>query len=246
MKVSVVIPTYNSQEFVSFAINSVLSQTYQDIECVVIDGGSKDNTINILKGYGDKIIFISEKDNGVFDALNKGIKLAKGEVIGWLGSDDFYANNGVVDRAVLEIKEKNIDICWGDLLYVKRDSPNQIVRFWKSSEYKKNGFRHGWQLPHFASFIKKDVFQKCGYFRDNLKIAADYEFFLRLLEVHKISSSYIEQVFLKMRMGGQSNISIKGNIECYKAWQLNGLSVNPLSIFLPKIFIKIGQYIRKP
>lgn len=245
MKVSIVIPTYNSEKYIRPTIDSVLSQTHRDIECVVVDGGSKDTTLEILKSYGERIIFISEKDKGVFDGLNKGIKMASGEVIGWLGSDDVYAHDHVVERAAKELTEKNVDICWGDMLYVQRDDLDKTIRFWRSSPYKEHAYRRGWQMPHFASFVRKKIFDAYGYFSLDYPISADYEFFLRIMEIHKISSSYIPEVFSKMRTGGQSNLSLKGNLECYRAWGNNNLKVNPLGIFLPNIYIKLTQYIRK-
>jgi len=250
MKVSIIIPTFNSEEFLKSAIDSVLSQTYPDIECIVVDGGSKDGTIKILESYGNKISFISEKDKGVFDALNKGIRKAQGEIIGWLGADDFYANQTVIDTAVKNIEKTNALLCWGDLVYVDRHDTNKVLRYWKSSAYEKGLMKKAWQLPHFASFIRKEVFETYGYFRLDFKISADYEFFLRVLEKNNIASSYVPNLFLKMRAGGISNQSIKniikGNKDCYKAWKVNGLRINPLTLFLRKPFLKIWQYWRKP
>jgi len=250
MKVSIVIPTFNSEEFIKIAIDSVLSQTYPDIECIVVDGGSKDGTLKILESYGTKINFISEKDKGVFDALNKGVKKAQGEIIGWLGADDFYANQTVIATAVRNMKETNAFLCWGDLVYVDRYNTDKILRYWKSSVYEKGLMKKGWQLPHFASFIRKEIFETYGYFRLDFKISADYEFFLRVLEKKHITSFYVPSLFLKMRTGGISNQSIgnimKGNRDCYKAWKVNGLKINPLTLFLRKPFLKIWQYWKKP
>lgn len=251
MKVSIIIPTYNSQEFIKSALDSVFSQSYQNIECIVVDGASTDNTLNIIKEYKEtykeRFVFISEKDKGVFDALNKGIKNSTGDIIGWLGSDDFYENKNVVEDAVIKIKNNDLDICWGDLLYVDKDNTNKILRNWKSSEYKKGMFQKGWQMPHFASFVKRDIFNRFGYFNLEFRIAADYDFFLRILEKNTIKSAYINKVFLKMRAGGQSNRSIKniieGNKECFNAWKKNNLEVNIFKLFLPKPFNKIKQYL---
>ena len=250
MKCSIVIPSFNSQEFIAYTIESVLFQKYRNIELIIVDGGSRDDTIKIIKSYGQKITkFISEPDRGVFDALNKGIKIASGDVIGWLGSDDFYIDDSVVDIAMKTIVNKNVEMCWGDLIYVDRKNPNRIVRFWKSSEYKEGKFKKGWQLPHFASFIKKDVLEKYGGFNLDFPIAADYELMLRLLEKHKVKSYYIPKALVKMRTGGQSNKNItniiKANIECYQAWRTNGLEINPLIFFL-KPASKVIQYFKKP
>lgn len=250
MKVSIIIPSYNVRGTIGNALDSVLSQTYKDIECIVVDGASKDGTAELLKEYSSKIKYISEKDHGPFDALNKGIKLATGDLIGWLGADDFYASPEVVEKAVQSIEKNNADMCWGDLAYVTKENPNKIVRFWKSSQYVKGAFKKGWQLPHFTSFVKRDVFTKYGYFRDEFKIAADYDLFLRFLEKNDIKSVYIPGVSLKAFLGGQSNVSfkniIKGNIECYRAWSRNGLKMNPLRVFLMKPFRKIRQYYSIP
>jgi glycosyltransferase involved in cell wall biosynthesis len=251
MKVSVIIPTYNSEKYIASALDSVLFQTYQDIECVIMDGGSQDSTLNIIRKYQEqyknKIMFSSEKDKGVFDALNKGIKKSTGQIIGWMGSDDFYPSNSVIEKAVNIIDNEKVEICWGDLLYVDRDNTSKVLRNWESSQYKKGMFQNGWQLPHFTSFVKRDVFDRLGYFNLEFKIAADYDLFLRFLEKNSIKSSYIKEVLLKMRTGGQSNNTItniiKGNLECIRAWKMNNLRANFLRLFFKKIISKIRQYI---
>ncbi len=251
MKVSIIIPTYNSEKFISSTIDSILSQNYSDLECIIADGGSSDNTIEIIKKYkdinGDKIIYFSEKDSGVFDALNKGIKKATGDLIGWLGSDDIYSNNNIIKRAVDEIKIKNIDICWGDLYYVDRNDTNKLLRNWKSSPYTTGAFQRGWQLPHFASFIKKSLFESFGYFNIKYRNASDYDFFLRILEKHGVSSSYIPEVFIKMRFGGQSNVSIKnileGNMDCLHSLRENKIKFNLFKLYFLKFFKKIKQFL---
>jgi hypothetical protein len=138
-------------------------------------------------------------------------------------------------------------MCWGDLAYIRQENPNKIIRFWKSSPYKKGAFSRGWQLPHFASFVRKQVFLDYGYFSDQFKIAADYDLFLRFLEKNNATSAYVAEVFLKAFVGGQSNKSIKniinGNLECYRAWGKNNLSMNPARVFLLKPFRKFMQYL---
>ncbi len=254
MKVSVVIPTYNSEEYIGPAIESVVNQTYQDIECVIKDGGSKDRTAEIVKEYqakyGTKVVFISEKDKGVFDAINEGVKRSSGEIIGWMGSDDFYADPNVVEKAVHALVKADAEMCWGDLMYVDRDAPERVIRYWKSSPYKKGMYQKGWQLPHFASFVRKSVFERVGYFDTSFRIAADYDFFLRVLEIGGTKSVYVPEVFLKMRAGGQSNRSVKniieGNKDCYRAWAKNGYKMNPFLLFFRKPFVKLKQYLVAP
>jgi len=253
MKVSIIIPAYNSSRFIASAIDSVFSQTYKNIECVIVDGLSNDNTLDILKEYKEKykekIVFISEKDKGVFDALNKGIKISTGDVIGWMGDDDFYFSDTVVEDAINELLEEHVEMCWGDLLYVDRENTEKVSRYWKSSNYKKGMFQKGWQLPHFASFVKKRNFEKYGYFSLDYYIAADYDFFLRLLEKENINSVYVSKIFLKMRAGGQSNKSLyniyKGNKECFLALKKNNIQFSYLKVVFYKFFYKFKQFFVK-
>jgi glycosyltransferase len=249
MKVSIIIPTYNSEAYVSSAIDSVLTQTYFDIECLVIDGGSTDATAAILKRYGEKITVISEKDKGIFDALNKGVAMAGGEVIGWLGSDDVYLSCDVVEKAVRTLKLTDAALCWGDLQYVAQDNLSEVRRYWKSTPYTKGLFRKGWQMAHFASFVKKEVFEKYGGFKLQFSVASDYDFFLRLLEKEGVIGAYIPEVFVKMRVGGESNKSL-GNImrgarECLAAWKENGLRINPILLLLGNLYRKIRYTYRR-
>jgi len=236
--------SFNSEKYIKYMVESVISQTYKPIEFIVVDGGSKDKTLDIIKNFKNKIdVLISEPDKGVFDALNKGIKVATGEIIGWLGSEDFFPNDRIVEAVIHQFGKRDIDICWGDLVYIERDN-NKIKRFWRSSNYKKGKFKFGWQLPHFSSFIKKEIFEKYGYFNINLKISSDYELFLRFLEKHNIKSHYIPKVLMVMRTGGQSNKNIrnvlKGNYECYLAWKFNKMNIFPF-YFLTKPIYKFLQ-----
>lgn len=250
MKVSIITTVFNNKKTVEDAIKSVLSQSYPNIEYIVIDGGSTDGTVDIINQYKDKIAkFISEKDKGVYDGMNKGIKMATGDIIGILNSDDVYASDKVIERVVIEMTEKNVDVCWGDLVYVDQKNTDKIIRYWKSSEYKKGKFKKGWMPPHPTFFVKKWVYKKYGYFNLDFPIAADYEIMLRFLEKYKVQSCYIPQILVKMRIGGQSNKSvkniIKANIECYRAWKVNELKVNPLVPLVLKPLSKISQYFKK-
>ncbi len=242
MKVSIITPTFNSAETLEDTVKSVLFQNYPDIEYIIIDGKSTDNTLDIVKKYKiDKVI--SEPDKGIYDAMNKGIRLASGDVVGILNSDDIYVSKNVIDKVVKAIKE--VDCCWGNLLYVDRKDENKVIRKWFSSEYKEGLFKKGWHPPHSTFFVKKSVYDKHGVFNLNFKIAADYELMLRFLEKHKIKSSFIREILVKMKIGGTSNRSvlniIKANIECYDAWKVNGLKINPLKLLL-KPLSKIKQH----
>lgn len=249
MKVSIITVCFNSKDTIEEAIKSVLSQSYKNIEYIIVDGGSTDGTLEVIKKY-DKYIskWISEPDEGVYDGMNKGIKLATGDIMGFLNSDDFYADNGAIESVVNTIKEKDVDCLWGDLVYVNRENTNKIMRYWKSKPYEKGLFQKGWHPAHPTFFVKKWVYEKYGGFNLDFRIAADYEIMLRFLEKYKIKSYYIPKILVKMRTGGKSNKNlkniIKANIECYKAWKVNGLSINPL-VFLIKPASKIFQFFQK-
>ncbi|MCD6193225.1 MAG: glycosyltransferase [Candidatus Aminicenantes bacterium] len=247
--VSIITPVLDRKNTIDSAIKSVLGQTYRNIEYLIVDGGSTDGTIEVINKYREKISkFISEKDKGVYDGMNKGIRMASGEIIGILNSDDVYASDNVIEEVVKAMEESNADCCWGDLVYVDARDTNKIIRYWKSSEYEPGKFKKGWMPPHPTFFVRRWVYEKYGRFNLDFPISADYELMLRFLEKYKIKSCYIPQVMVKMRVGGQSNKSIiniiKANIECYKAWKINGLEVDFFRIFL-KPLSKIRQYLKK-
>jgi len=246
---SIITVVLNGKDTIEDTIKSVLGQGYQNIEYIIIDGGSTDGTLKIIESYKDKISkFVSEKDKGIYDGMNKGISLADGDIIGILNADDFYTSNNVIETVVKEIEEKKADVCWGDLVYVDKNNTDKIIRYWKSSEYKEGKFKKGWMPPHPTFFVKKWVYEKYGIFNLDFSISADYELMLRFLEKYKIKTCYIPQILVKMRTGGQSNKNIKNiikaNIECYRAWGVNELKINPLIIFL-KLILKITQYFEK-
>ncbi|MEK7149424.1 MAG: glycosyltransferase family 2 protein [Patescibacteria group bacterium] len=248
MKISIITVCYNSAKTIKQAIKSVLSQTYSNIEYIVIDGGSTDGTLEIINKYRDKIAkFVSEPDKGIYDAMNKGLKLATGDIIGILNSDDFYTDEFVLEKVAKKFEETNSDCLWGDLVYVDRNNIGKIIRFWKSSEYREGKFKMGWHPPHPTFFARKEIYNKYGLFNLNFKIAADIEIMLRFLEKFKISSAYIPEILIKMRTGGTSakNIKniIKANVETYRAWKVNGLKINPLWVLL-KPLSKVLQLIK--
>ena len=248
MKISIITVVWNNAKTIKDAINSVLNQSYKDVEYIVIDGASTDGTIEILQSYGDKIKFISEKDNGLYDAMNKGIRMATGDVVGILNSDDFYASDKILQIVADEFLKGNIDSVYANLEYIDANDPKRVIRYWRSKKYQEGLFRSGWHPAHPTFFVKKEIYEKYGVFDLSFKIAADYELMLRFFEKCKITSSYVDEVFVKMRIGGESNRSIKNiikaNMESYKAWKANGLYINPLR-FLLKPFSKIIQFIKK-
>jgi glycosyltransferase len=212
-----------------------------------MDGASKDNTKDIVSSYQDKINikFISEPDKGIFDAMNKGIKLASGEVVGILNSDDLFDNNQILKTVAEIFNDSNVEAVYGDIKYFSNDI-NKTVRYWKSGDYFENKLNNGWIIPHPALFLRKSVYQKCGLFNLDFPIAGDYEFILRILKIYKINVKYIPQVFTKMYNGGNSASSLEkrnnGWRELKKAWVVNNLKVPKLFI-LRRLFFKLHQYL---
>ena len=249
MKVSIITVCYNSENTIASSINSVLSQDYNDIEYIVVDGNSNDKTQDIIKGYKSEIsYFISEDDNGLYDAMNKGIKLSTGDIIGFINSDDFLSHNSIISNIVKYFKLHNADVVYGDTYYVKRNNIHEVIRYWKAGEFSKRKYRNGWMPPHLSTYIKKSVYDEHGNFRDDLQIAADYELLLRFIMKNKVKPFYLPEVIAIMRAGGVSNSSIKNRIkslyEVYISWRLNDLKVSPL-IMLFKPLRKVFQFIYK-
>ena len=249
MIVSIITVCFNSADTIEDTIKSVLSQDYKDIEYIVVDGGSRDATLEILTKYRSRISkYISEPDNGVYDAMNKGLKLATGEVVGFLHGDDFYATKEVIEKVVRVFKQNKIDCLWGDLVYVNKENTEKIIRYWKSGRYRKNLFKSGWMPAHPTFFVKRCIYEKYGYFNTDFRIAADYEIMLRFLHKFNISNYYIPKVLVKMRVGGLSNRSLKNvvrkSIEDYKAWKTNNLSGGIYAIIMKNIS-KIPQFFVK-
>jgi glycosyltransferase len=246
MKVSVITAVFNGKDTIGDALTSVSRQTYKNIEHLIIDGGSTDGTLEVIERFKDRTTkIVSEPDNGIYDALNKGIGLASGDVIGLLHGDDFYAHDKVLESVVRVFKEQNVDSCYGDLLYVHKNDTEKVIRYWKASEYHPGKFRYGWMPPHPTFFVRREMYEKYGYFNTDFRIAADYELMLRFLEKHRISTYYIPEVFIKMRLGGASNKSLKNlfikSSEDYKAWKVNNLNGGFYTILL-KNFTKIPQF----
>ena len=225
---------------------SVLEQTYKDIEYIVIDGASTDSTISILQEYSDRITtIVSEKDKGIYDALNKGIQRATGDVVGLLHSDDIFAGPEVVAKYVKAFATPQTDAVYADLHYVDRNNTSKIIRNWKSGQYKAGMFVSGWMPPHPTFFVRRSVYLKYGLFNLELRSAADYELMLRFIHRHKINLVYLPEVTVKMRVGGKSNVSLanrlKANMEDRKAWKMNDLRPAFYTLYL-KPLRKIFQF----
>ncbi|NEU08697.1 glycosyltransferase [Flavihumibacter sp. R14] len=208
MKITIITVVYNGEEFLENCILSVIGQTYGDIEYIIIDGGSGDSSLSIIDRYRDKIsIVVSEKDRGIYDAMNKGIVLAGGEVIGFLNADDFFADDAVIARVAAAFARPEVGVVYGDLWYVSRTDPERVIRRWESSPYSRNSMAWGWMPAHPTFYARSDVYRKYGGYDLKFKSAADYELMLRFLYLKESNSLYLPRVFVKMRMGGVSNRS---------------------------------------
>ncbi len=244
MEVSIITAVFNSSKTIEDCMKSIHFQTYPHIEHIIIDGGSTDGTLNIIEKYRDKIAkLVSEPDRGIYDAMNKGINLATGDIIGILNSDDVFADKNTVSRAVSAIVDQNVDSCYADIIFVDRADTSKVVRTWQSGPYEKKKFRAGWMPPHPTFFVRRSVYDKYGLLNLDFPLAADYELMLRFLYKREISTAYIPKVLVKMRAGGTSRpgmYTIKSVIENYRAWKVNGLPY-PVTV-LQKPFAKISQF----
>jgi len=248
LKISIITVAYNAEKSIEDTIQSVLNQSYSNIEYIIIDGKSTDKTLDICNQYKNQITtIVSEKDKGIYDAMNKGVAIATGDIIGVLNADDFYIDNDVITNVANLFQSTNCDGLYANLVYVDGCDTNKVTRTWISGKYKPNAFLKGWMPPHPTFFVKKECYQKYGDYSLELKSAADYELMLRFIHKHKISLSYLNQITVKMRVGGVSNASLKNRInankEDRKAWQMNGLKPGFFTL-IRKPLSKIFQFFK--
>lgn len=227
MKISVITATYNSAATVRDTLTCIAGQDYPLIEHIIVDGVSKDNTLSIVNEFTHVAKVICEKDNGIYDAMNKGVQLASGDVIGILNSDDFYTGPGVLTKVAKAFEDNAVQVVYGDLQYVKQDNTNMVTRTWKSGAFQKKYLYYGWMPPHPTFFVRRNMYEKAGLFNTSLRSAADYELMLRMLLKYDACAQYIPEVLVKMRSGGMSNASLKNRFRANKedalAWKLNDL-----------------------
>jgi glycosyltransferase len=248
MKISIITATYNSAATVRDTLNAVRDQDHADIQHIIIDGMSADDTLTIVSGFPHVAKVISEKDKGIYDAMNKGIGLATGDIIGILNSDDIYTDHTVLSAIAQIFADPAVMTVYADLQYVDADDINRIRRTWVAGPFKKKNFYYGWMPPHPTFFVRKEVYRQAGLFSTDLRSAADYELMLRILLKYGLSVSYLPRVIVKMRMGGMSNASLNNRLRANKedrlAWKLNGLRPNFFTLYL-KPLRKIHQFIIK-
>lgn len=251
MRISLVTVTYQASATIEDTIKSVLMQDYPDIEYIVIDGGSKDNTVNILKHYEKefkgKMRWISEPDNGLYDAMNKGIKMATGEVVGIINADDFYHHVNAISKIAEQFEKDDIDAVYADVVFVRPANLNKVARYYSSRNFKLSKFRFGFMPAHPTFFTKRKFFEEYGYYKTDYGISADYELLIRFLYSHKLRSKYIPMDLLTMRIGGKSSASIYSHLlltyECIRAAKTNGIYTNMFLLML-KYPIKVLEYLR--
>lgn len=251
MILSLITVCYNSEGTIKNTLNSVNDQVRVAIQHIVIDGASEDRTLEIVNfGININGKFISEKDAGIYDAMNKGIALATGDVIGFINADDFYPSPEVLSKVAAAFEASGADCCYGDLCYVQQDDTSKIVRYWRSSPFRPGLFGKGWCPPHPTFFVRREVYERLGGFDLSFKIGADVELMARFLEVGKITSHYIPEVLVHMRMGGTTNRSlsnvIKQNLEVRRGFLALGLGFSWVRFLGHKVFSRASQFVRRP
>jgi len=254
LKVSIITVVYNNKETIQEAINSVLVQDYGDVEYIIVDGASTDGTVEVvdqaIRIHSNKNIkFISENDNGIYDAMNKGIDLANGDIVGILNSDDLYYDKHCLSIVMNEFQNRNTDSVFADLVYVRPNNPDKVVRYYSSANFSPQKFAYGWMPAHPTFFVKRKCYEKYGKYKTNYTIAADYELLVRFFTTCNISYSYIPKVLVRMRVGGVSTKSCKSNWilnrEIVRACSENGIKTNLIKV-VSKYPSKIFHSIIKP
>ena len=251
LRFSIVTVSLNSAATIRDTIESVLAQDYPDIEYIVVDGASQDDTMRIVGEYGDRIAkSVSAPDDNVYEAMNTGIVLATGDVIGFINSDDFYASNTAISSVGTVFDRTGADAVYGDLCYVRRKDVSRVVRYWRSSSFSPGDFARGWCPPHPTFFVRRAIYERLGGFDPSFPVAGDVELMMRLLEIHRIRSEYIPTVLVKMRMGGQTNRSVRNivrqNRRVMAALRKHGLEGSWPRFLAYKAWLRIRQFVARP
>ena len=251
MKISVITACYNSAATIADTLRSVDTQTWADKEHWIIDGASRDDTLFIAEAHAKPWRHVrSDRDKGIYDAMNKGLKLVTGDVIGLLNSDDFYAAPDVLAKVAKVFEDDSVDACWGDLCYVHPERTDQVVRYWRSSPFRPGLFRTGWCPPHPTLFVRKRVYEKFGGFDLGYSIAADMELMARFLEVHRIEARYLPELLVKMRTGGASGHTWRSillqNQEIWRAMQTHQMKPSLLPFVAGKLLARGRQFLSRP
>ena len=249
LRVSVVTVVKDAVGTIQDTLQSVASQSYPEVEHIVVDGGSVDGTLDVVEAYQPKVAaLISAPDNGIYDAMNKGIALARGDVIGMLNGDDVFAHDRVVERIAGVFSDPATQACYADLVYMDA-ALQRVIRYWQSAPYRPGAFHGGWIPAHPTFYVRSEVYSQHGTFDLEYRLQADFELALRLLAIHRVNSIYVPQIWVKMRIGGATNRSLKnivrGNLESYRACRRHGLDVSAL-FFVRKFLSRLPQFVRRP
>ena len=247
MKISVITVAFNSALTIADTLTSVAAQTHPEIEHIVIDGQSTDGTILVVKSHSHPHLEISsEPDDGIYDAMNKGLRRACGEVIGFLNADDFYADDEVLAKIANAFQDPSVDACYADLVYTTQDK-SRVVRYWKSKLFVNGDFAKGWCPAHPTFYVRKSALERLGLFDQSYKLAADVEFMMRYLERGQVRAVYIPHVLVRMRVGGATNKSwknvVRQNKEIFAALQKNGVPFSRMLFAVNKVVSRLGQFV---
>lgn len=248
MKISIITVTYNGRETVADCLASVAAQSHADREHVVIDGASTDGTLDLLEAHRAQLaVLVSEPDRGIYDALNKGLARASGDVVGLLHADDVFADAGVLERVAKAFADPAVDAVYGDLVYVAREAPDRVIRYWRAEAFQPQRLRWGWMPPHPTLYLRRSLYERFGGFDTRYHIAADYDLMLRMLTQLSGRVEYLPQVLVRMRLGGVSNRSVgkilRKSWEDYRALRANG--VGGVGALAWKNLSKLPQFVRR-
>ena len=251
MKISIVTATWNSAATVADTLASINAQTHPDIEHIVVDGASTDATLKIVADQGERVSrVVSEPDAGLYDAMNKGLKLATGDIVGLLNSDDFLASEDVLAQIASAFEDLRIDAVYGDLCYVRQHEPTRIVRYWRSGPFHPGAFARAWSPPHPTLYVRRSFYEAHGTFDTSYALAADIDLMMRFFEIAEMRSIHIPRVFVMMRLGGATNKSIsniiKQNREIWRSMRSNGLRGSLVRFVLSKAASRARQFITRP
>lgn len=247
-RISVITAVFNRASTLGQALESVHAQTWPDVEHIVIDGGSTDGSLAILRRHSAAISqLVSEPDKGLYDALNKGIRACSGDVVGFMHADDQFATVGTLAKVAASFEDDSVEAVYGDLVYVKKEDPDKVVRYWRAGPYEREQLAQGWMPPHPTFYVRRDLYSRFGMFDTNFQIAADYDSMLRMLWGGRIKAAYIPEVLVRMRTGGISNKSVlniyRKSREDYAAMRQNGLG--GFGTVLLKNLKKLPQFLDK-
>lgn len=252
LRVSVITVCFNSAATIGDTMSSIAAQEGVEVEHIVVDGKSTDGTMHVIRNHPwkpDRVI--SEPDRGIYDAMNKGIRVATGEIVGFLNADDVYDNPGVLKQIAAAFADPGVDATYADLLYVYPDDTTRVVRYWRSGEYMPGAFLRGWVPAHPTFYVRRALLERYGYFKCEHRLAADFELMLRLIVRHHIRLRYIPSIQVRMRTGGATNQNLRNvvrqNLEILRAFGENGVAPpNPMVFVARKTLAKLGQRLRKP